>query len=63
MADPKTPSEDGAKQARTFRERTVDPLVRFWSFLRDQRRWIFLGLLMIPVVAGMEAIRPLLLYT
>lgn len=37
------------------------PLIRFWSFIRPHRRWLFLGLAMIPLVAGMSAIRPLLL--
>lgn len=60
MADPKNISAD-KRPKRSFRERTVAPLVRFWGFMRVQRRWIFLGLLMIPIVAAMTAIRPLLL--
>ncbi|HGG57339.1 MAG TPA: ABC transporter ATP-binding protein, partial [Nannocystis exedens] len=37
------------------------PLIRFWSFIRPHRHWLFLGLVVIPVVAGMSALRPLLL--
>ncbi|MBK8236056.1 MAG: ABC transporter ATP-binding protein [Deltaproteobacteria bacterium] len=36
-------------------------LRRFWSFARAHRRWIFMGLSMIPLVAAMTTLRPLLL--
>jgi ATP-binding cassette, subfamily B, multidrug efflux pump len=36
-------------------------LRRFWSFARPHRRWVFLGLVMIPLVAGLTTLRPLLL--
>jgi ATP-binding cassette subfamily B protein len=36
-------------------------LRRFWSFAAPHKRWIFLGLAMIPLVAAMSTLRPLLL--
>ncbi|HWB81154.1 MAG TPA: ABC transporter ATP-binding protein [Nannocystaceae bacterium] len=36
-------------------------LRRFWSFTRPHKRWIFLGLAMIPLVAALSTLRPLLL--
>ncbi|MBX7084248.1 MAG: ABC transporter ATP-binding protein/permease [Nannocystaceae bacterium] len=36
-------------------------LRRFWGFARPHQRWIWLGIAMIPMVAGMTALRPLLL--
>jgi ATP-binding cassette, subfamily B, multidrug efflux pump len=36
-------------------------LRRFWEFARPHRRWVFLGLFMIPLVAGLTTLRPLLL--
>ena len=36
-------------------------LRRFWVYVRPHRHWLLLGLAMIPVVAGMTALRPLLL--
>lgn len=35
-------------------------LRRFWPYVRPHRRWLWLGLVMIPVVAGVSALRPLL---
>ena len=35
-------------------------LRRFWPYLRPHRRWMWIGLVMIPVVAGVSALRPLL---
>ncbi|MBK9752807.1 MAG: ABC transporter ATP-binding protein [Nannocystis sp.] len=35
-------------------------LRRFWPYARPHRRWLWLGLLMIPVVAAVSALRPLL---
>ncbi len=40
---------------------TAHLLRRFWSYASVYRRWIWIGLLMIPVVAAMTALRPLLL--
>ena len=36
-------------------------LRRFWSFARPHRRWIWFGVAMIPLVAGLSTLRPLLL--
>lgn len=36
-------------------------LVRFWQFARKHKRWIVLGCAMIPLVAAMSTLRPLLL--
>lgn len=36
-------------------------LLRFWTFTRPHKRWIFLGLAMIPLVAALSTLRPLLL--
>jgi ABC-type multidrug transport system fused ATPase/permease subunit len=35
-------------------------LRRFWSFGRPHQRWVWVGLSLIPLVAGMAALRPLL---
>jgi ATP-binding cassette subfamily B multidrug efflux pump len=53
MTDPKDSSKD--KRGGLYLLR------RFWVYVRDHRRWLLLGLLMIPVVAGMTVVRPLLL--
>ncbi len=39
---------------------TGPALRRFWPYVRPHRRWLWIGLLMIPVVAGVSALRPLL---
>lgn len=36
-------------------------LRRFWGFARPHRRWIWFGVAMIPLVAGLSTLRPLLL--
>jgi ATP-binding cassette, subfamily B, multidrug efflux pump len=36
-------------------------LRRFWSFARAHKRWIMLGMAMIPLVAALSTLRPLLL--
>ena len=36
-------------------------LLRFWQFVRPHKRWIALGVSMIPLVAAMSTLRPLLL--
>ncbi|MBK8260863.1 MAG: ABC transporter ATP-binding protein [Nannocystis sp.] len=53
MTDPKDSSKDERGGLYLLR--------RFWVYVRDHRRWLLLGLLMIPVVAGMTVVRPLLL--
>ena len=35
-------------------------LRRFWPYVRPHRRWLWLGLVMIPIVAAVSALRPLL---
>jgi ATP-binding cassette subfamily B multidrug efflux pump len=58
MADPKTRSkgpDPSAPQGSTWAA-----LRRFWPYARPHRRWLWLGLAMIPIVAGMSALRPLL---
>lgn len=40
---------------------TVALLRRFWKFTVNHRRWIFFGLSMIPLVAALSTLRPLLL--
>jgi ATP-binding cassette, subfamily B, multidrug efflux pump len=39
---------------------TIALLRRFWSFGRPHQRWVWVGLSLIPLVAGMAALRPLL---
>ena len=38
-------------------------LRRFWPYARPHKRWMWLGLAMIPVVAAVSAVRPLLVKT
>jgi ATP-binding cassette subfamily B multidrug efflux pump len=40
---------------------TFAALRRFWPYVRAHRRWLWLGLAMIPVVAAVSALRPLLI--
>jgi ATP-binding cassette subfamily B protein len=40
---------------------TLQLLQRFWPYARPHRRWMMVGLAMIPFVAGVSALRPLLL--
>lgn len=56
MADPKDMPKKSSDEGASWK-----PLLRFWSFVRPHRRWLFAGLAMIPIVAGMAALRPLLL--
>lgn len=49
---------DGGQRAKSS---AWAPLRRFWEFVAPHRRWLVVGLAMIPIVAGMAAIRPLLL--
>jgi ATP-binding cassette subfamily B multidrug efflux pump len=39
---------------------TGPALRRFWQYVQPHRRWLWIGLVMIPVVAGVSALRPLL---
>ncbi len=48
------------KPKGSFRERTVEPLLRFWVYVAPHKRWLVFGLMMIPVVAAMSTLRPLL---
>jgi ATP-binding cassette, subfamily B, multidrug efflux pump len=52
MSDQSTAHGSGASSTALLR--------RFWSFGRPHKRWIWLGLALIPVVAGMSTLRPLL---
>lgn len=58
MADAKKdrPRDPGAPQGSTWAA-----LRRFWPFVRPHRRWLSLGLAMIPIVAALSTLRPLLL--
>ncbi|MCH9687263.1 MAG: ABC transporter ATP-binding protein/permease [Deltaproteobacteria bacterium] len=38
----------------------VSLLRRFWSFARPHKRWMFVGLTLIPIVASLSTLRPLL---
>ena len=49
-----------AASAGTSSGGTWAALRRFWPYVRPHRRWLWLGLVMIPVVAGVSALRPLL---
>jgi ATP-binding cassette, subfamily B, multidrug efflux pump len=40
---------------------TLALLRRFWTFARAHKRWLWIGLAMIPLVAGLSTLRPLLL--
>jgi ATP-binding cassette subfamily B multidrug efflux pump len=40
---------------------TFAALRRFWLYVRAHRRWLWIGLAMIPVVAAVSALRPLLI--
>ena len=59
-AEARTPATPRARPAG-FRAATVEPLLRFWVFIAPHKRWLLIGLAMIPVVAAMAALRPLLL--
>ncbi len=50
----------GAKPAAESETSAVALLRRFWSFVRPHRRWLVVGLGLIPLVAGMSTLRPLL---
>ena len=49
------------KPQRPKAETTFALLRRFWTFARPHRRWMWVGLAMIPLVAALTALRPLLL--
>jgi ATP-binding cassette subfamily B multidrug efflux pump len=46
--------------AQTPTRGTGPALRRFWPYVRAHRRWLWIGLVMIPVVAAVSALRPLL---
>jgi ATP-binding cassette, subfamily B, multidrug efflux pump len=62
--------EEGAKAPTTSGERSdkeasgersdKELLRRFWEVAREHKRWLFAGLSVIPLVAAMTALRPLL---
>ena len=57
-ARPRARPDEGPTMAR---EASVWSLLRrFWSFVRPHRRWLVVGLMLIPVVAGLSTLRPLL---
>lgn len=52
---------DGSTTEAKTPASTWSLLRRFWTFATPHRRWIYFGMLMIPLVAGLTTIRPLLL--
>lgn len=60
MADPKTPLTRAAQVPGAPQGSTWAALRRVWPYARPHRRWLVVGLLMIPVVAAVSALRPLL---
>ena len=52
-------SDDGKKLPSA--STTLSLLLRFWEFARVHKRWMLIGMSMIPAVAAMSTIRPLLL--
>lgn len=57
MTDAATPA---AARGPTPTRGTGPALRRFWAYVRPHRGWLWIGLVMIPVVAGVSAVRPLL---
>ncbi len=55
MSEPRRPPKAADKPGSTWAA-----LRRFWTYARPHRRWMWLGLAMIPVVAAVSALRPLL---
>ncbi len=58
MADPK--SSGPAKPPGAPQGSTWAALRRFWPLARPHRRWLYVGLATIPIVAAVSALRPLL---
>jgi ATP-binding cassette subfamily B multidrug efflux pump len=51
-----------ASSSRLFASASTWSLfARFWVYARPHKRWIFFGMAMIPLVAGLSTLRPLLL--
>ncbi|MEM9452712.1 MAG: ABC transporter ATP-binding protein [Myxococcota bacterium] len=55
---PASRPDEGPTAAR--QASAISLLRRFWSFARPHRRWLLSGLALIPIVAGMSTLRPLL---
>lgn len=64
MADPKNSSPKGQATKRPDdggpKGSTWAALRRFYPWARPHRRWLWFGMMMIPLVAGVSALRPLL---
>lgn len=61
MSEAKPKGEtSGPSRAATPTRGTWPALRRFWPYVRPHKRWLWIGLVMIPVVAGVSALRPLL---
>ncbi len=60
--EPSGPSPSAASSGpRPEPTRGTGPaLRRFWPYVHPHKRWLWIGLVMIPVVAGVSALRPLL---
>lgn len=60
--EPSGPSPSAASSGpRQEPTRGTGPaLRRFWPYVLPHKRWLWIGLVMIPVVAGVSALRPLL---
>lgn len=54
-------ADAASEKQRVAASTAIALLRRYWSFMRPNRAWIFLGLAMIPIVAAVTAGRPLLL--
>ena len=52
---------DGSTTEAKLVPGTWSLLRRFWAFARPHQRWIWFGMAMIPLVAGLTTLRPLLL--
>lgn len=61
MAEPKASREDKPRDPSASQGSTWAVLRRFWPYVRPHRGWLWLGLAMIPIVAGLSTVRPLLL--
>jgi len=58
--EPSGPTTTASSPASPPTRGTWPALRRFWPYVRPHKRWLWIGLLMIPVVAGVSAVRPLL---
>ncbi|MBC8073435.1 MAG: ABC transporter ATP-binding protein, partial [Deltaproteobacteria bacterium] len=49
-------------ESRSMAQAAASSLLRrFWGYVRPHKRWIYIGLAMIPLVAALSTLRPLLL--